>query len=254
MGSGLKTVMVVDDSKTFVMYLGLLLRRMGYGIIPARSGLEALKLFNTAIPDVILLDLEMPEMHGIELLRHIRSDAALARVPVVIVSVDIREQSRALCQELGCSAFLDKPVVLRALHEVLQRCLAFPGQRQGLRASFGRKIILDVAGARSECHAVILSEGGIYLRSGEPLAKGTAVHVELNLEGAGSMRLAGTVIYTREVFADSSGMEPGMAIEFTMIPPQEAAALRGYVTGLLAGDIIGEPDEAVIGFLEGSQL
>jgi len=250
MESSLKTVMVVDDSKTFVMYVGLLLRRMGYGVIPAGSGLEALRLFRTAIPDVILLDLEMPEMHGIELLRHIRADSALSAVPVVIVSVDIGEASRVLCGDLGCSGFLDKPVALLPLHEALKACTSFPGRgpRQGLRASYGRKVVLEVDGSSFEHHAVTLSEGGIYLRSSAPLPAGTEVRVELRLEGTGGMRLAGTVIYTREVFADSSGMEPGMAIAFSAVPEGEGALLRAYVTGLLAGDIVGERHEAVLDY------
>ncbi len=107
-GSG--NVLVVDDDPTVVDAIRLVLERMGeYAVTVARSGRECLNKVRTEQPALILLDIHMPEMDGLEVLRQLRSRPECSHIPVLIVSVDARLEKMAACFEAGADGFLIKP-------------------------------------------------------------------------------------------------------------------------------------------------
>jgi chemosensory pili system protein ChpA (sensor histidine kinase/response regulator) len=104
-------VMVVDDSLTMRKVLSRSLEREGYIVTTAKDGMDALqKLQEYRLPDIILLDIEMPRMDGFELARHIRDDKVMAHIPIIIISSRTAEKHRNVAKELGVNAFLGKPV------------------------------------------------------------------------------------------------------------------------------------------------
>lgn len=105
------TVMVVDDSLTMRKVLSRSLEREGYIVTTAKDGMDALqKLQEYSLPDIMLLDIEMPRMDGFELARNIRDDKAMAHIPIIIISSRTAEKHRNVAKELGVNAFLGKPV------------------------------------------------------------------------------------------------------------------------------------------------
>lgn len=103
------TVMVVDDSLSARNSLGQLLQDTGYSVVSARDGVEAMELLQTETPFVVLADLEMPRMDGIELTRHIRSNERLQRLPVVMITSRSQKKHRQEAEAAGVSAYLTKP-------------------------------------------------------------------------------------------------------------------------------------------------
>jgi chemosensory pili system protein ChpA (sensor histidine kinase/response regulator) len=104
-------VMVVDDSLTMRKVLSRSLEREGYIVTTAKDGMDALqKLQEYRLPDIILLDIEMPRMDGFELARNIRDDKVMAHIPIIIISSRTAEKHRNVARELGVNAFLGKPV------------------------------------------------------------------------------------------------------------------------------------------------
>ena len=79
-------VLVVDDSMSVRRAVATLLEDHGYDVMLARDGLEAVKSMEVARPDVLLTDLEMPNMNGLELAAHVRSRAELASLPVIMIT------------------------------------------------------------------------------------------------------------------------------------------------------------------------
>jgi chemosensory pili system protein ChpA (sensor histidine kinase/response regulator) len=102
-------VMVVDDSITVRRVTQRLLERNGMRVITARDGLDAVTLLQDHVPDIILLDIEMPRMDGYEVAGHVRNDPRLAEVPIIMITSRVGEKHRARAIELGVNDYLGKP-------------------------------------------------------------------------------------------------------------------------------------------------
>jgi CheY-like chemotaxis protein len=100
-------ILVVDDSKFSRNRAIEALRRAGHEVFEASDGEVGLKMVATLAPDCVLLDMLMPVLDGPGFLSHLRAGGS--DLPVVVVTADIQESTRALCENLGVSGFLQKP-------------------------------------------------------------------------------------------------------------------------------------------------
>ncbi len=103
--------MVVDDSITVRRVTQRFLTRNGYLVQLAKDGLDALEQLQQAstLPDVILLDIEMPRMDGFDLTRNIRADARLHDLPIIMITSRIADKHRNYAAQLGVNHYLGKP-------------------------------------------------------------------------------------------------------------------------------------------------
>jgi CheY-like chemotaxis protein len=101
-------VLVVDDEDLVRRVIGTLLRRAGFEVDEARDGLEALACLRTALPDLVLTDLDMPRCTGEELCAAIKRDHATTHIPVLLMTGGQADESRM--RAAGCSAVLYKPL------------------------------------------------------------------------------------------------------------------------------------------------
>ena len=102
-------ILVVDDEKDIVELISFHLQREGYGVIPAYTGEDALELLKTEMPDLVVLDLMLPGIQGLEVCRHIRSAPAYSDMPVIILSAKGAEADRVLGLEMGADDYITKP-------------------------------------------------------------------------------------------------------------------------------------------------
>ncbi|GAB4483758.1 MAG: response regulator [Thermodesulfovibrionales bacterium] len=105
-----KKILVVDDEPQNVKLLSSLLEAVGYQTVSASNGSEALERMRESIPDLVLLDVMMPEMDGFETCDMIKSDPAMQTVPVVIVSALADRDSKLKGLNVGANEFLTKPI------------------------------------------------------------------------------------------------------------------------------------------------
>jgi len=105
----LPTVMVVDDSLTVRKITGRLLAREGYQVILAKDGVEALEHLLDVIPDVMIVDIEMPRMDGFDLTRNIRADEQLKSIPIIMITSRTADKHRNFAFEIGVNNYLGKP-------------------------------------------------------------------------------------------------------------------------------------------------
>jgi len=103
------TIMIVDDSLTVRKVTCRLLEREGCDVVIAKNGIEAIESLQEIIPDVMLIDLEMPKMNGFELIEKIRANPAIAHIPIIIISSRTADKHRKIAQDLGINIFLGKP-------------------------------------------------------------------------------------------------------------------------------------------------
>jgi chemosensory pili system protein ChpA (sensor histidine kinase/response regulator) len=101
--------LVVDDSITVRRVTQRLLERNGMRVMTAKDGIDALSILQDHIPDVILLDIEMPRMDGYELATQVRADARLTDIPIVMITSRAGEKHRARAIEIGVNDYLGKP-------------------------------------------------------------------------------------------------------------------------------------------------
>jgi DNA-binding response OmpR family regulator len=110
-------IMVVDDDPDTLSILVRYIRREGFTVVEVSSGVECLRRVRQNPPDVILLDLMMPEMDGFEVCHALRIDSATAEIPVIMLTARDDVEARVQGMELGVSEFIAKPVVRRELTE-----------------------------------------------------------------------------------------------------------------------------------------
>ncbi len=115
-------VMIVDDSLTVRKITSRLLQREGFAVTTAKDGVDALQLLGEQVPDVILLDIEMPRMDGFEFAKTIKGDPKFVNVPIIMITSRTAEKHRSRAAELGVDLYLGKPYqedeLLRHLREM----------------------------------------------------------------------------------------------------------------------------------------
>jgi chemosensory pili system protein ChpA (sensor histidine kinase/response regulator) len=120
-----RCALVVDDSITVRRVTQRLLERNGMRVLTAKDGVEAVALLQDNVPDIILLDIEMPRMDGYEVAAHVRNDARLSDIPIVMITSRVSEKHRARAIELGVDDYLGKPYqenqLLDAIEPLLDR-------------------------------------------------------------------------------------------------------------------------------------
>jgi phosphate regulon transcriptional regulator PhoB len=124
-------VLIVEDEPDIRDLLVFHLEREGYQVTKSRSGVEALRLAQASPPDLVLLDLMLPEMDGLEVCRRLRRDPATQAVPIVMLTARGDEVDRVLGLELGADDYVVKPFSPRELvariRAVLRRARPSPG-------------------------------------------------------------------------------------------------------------------------------
>ena len=108
-GSQALSVMVVDDSITVRKVTARLMERHGHEVVTAKDGVDAFDQLQERIPDIILLDVEMPRMDGFELATHIRNSERLKNIPIIMITSRTGDKHRNRAMEIGVNRYLGKP-------------------------------------------------------------------------------------------------------------------------------------------------
>lgn len=243
-----KNILIISDNKTFLMYLGLLLRRFEFRVMVAEKKAAAYKFLKMFGPDLIMLDAQMKTANADSVIKYLKADRKLSKIPLVIVSEDKNSKTILKYKDLGCYEYFAKPVKIGRLHHVLQNCffLLHGTNRRHLRTSFNGKVTITHNGVRHRLYTETISEGGMYVWKKEPFREGTEVDVTLPLKDRRYLRMKGTVIYMKRLFSDFFEPPPGMAIEFKDLTEKTSEALEKYLLDLIAEDILKNQEEPVI--------
>lgn len=113
--NGVHRVLVVEDNPLNLKLVRDVLTASGYEVVPAITGEEGVSLAASCRPDLVLMDLQLPDFDGYEALRRLREDAALATVPVVAVTAFAMREDRERARTSGFDGYLEKPISIREL-------------------------------------------------------------------------------------------------------------------------------------------
>ena len=136
-----KTVLIVEDNELNMKLFHDLLEAHGYTTVATRNGIEALDLARQHRPDLILMDIQLPEVSGLEVTKWLKEDPELKTIPVVAVTAFAMKGDEERIRKGGCEAYLSKPISVPKFIETIRRFLgvglSMPAVRRG-NATVGR--------------------------------------------------------------------------------------------------------------------
>jgi two-component system cell cycle response regulator DivK len=120
-GGATKTVLIVEDNELNMKLFHDLLDAHGYRTLQTRNGMDALKLARDQRPDLILMDIQLPEVSGLEVTKWLKEDDELRRIPVVAVTAFAMKGDEERIRQGGCEAYISKPISVGTLIDTVRR-------------------------------------------------------------------------------------------------------------------------------------
>ena len=134
----LYNVLIVEDDRQMAQSLAAQIGVLGHTVAIAYGPRMALQQLNQVIPDVILMDINMPGLNGLEVLRFLRRDPITANVPVIVVSANDSQEMIHAALRAGANAYIVKPPIIEAIEEALDRVVQLPPSLGGAPAQAPR--------------------------------------------------------------------------------------------------------------------
>ncbi len=119
-----KRVLCVEDNSVNMLLVSRIVEAEGHELIKAEDGPRALDILSETVPDIILLDINLPGIDGLELARRFKADERLAPVPLVATTAQVLVGDRERCLEAGCDDYLPKPLDIRKLRQIIRDYLS----------------------------------------------------------------------------------------------------------------------------------
>jgi two-component system cell cycle response regulator DivK len=117
----MSTILIIEDNDKNMKLARDVLKAKGYATLEAVTGEEGVKLAKEKVPDLVLMDIQLPGINGIEAFRQIRADAKTARIPVVALTASVTPTDRSEINAAGFDAFIGKPISLKEFLETVKR-------------------------------------------------------------------------------------------------------------------------------------
>jgi len=227
-----KKLLLVDDVELFLHLERTILKRKSFSISTAKSGTEALEIARSTKPDIILLDMFMPDINGDDVCRILKSDPETKDIPVIIVTMDSKLGSKERCIEAGCDGFIYKPINKDVLIATVEEHLAI--RKRNFRR-VPTRLQCDVRIKDVDVSALIynISQTGAFIAMDTVPELGEKHELEFTLPGADEpIKTQAAVRWTGSI--DKEG-PPGVGFVFITIEERERELIRAFIDGLLPG-------------------
>jgi DNA-binding response OmpR family regulator len=203
-------ILVVDDDLDSLKLIGLMLQRQGYQVIAAPDGANALTQAESERPDLILLDIMMPDMDGYEVTRRLKSDPRLSSIPVMIFSAKSSADDKIAGFEAGADDYLTKPTHPTELASRIKVLIARSGVEKPAPAARSKGAVVATVGVRGGAGSTTLA-----LNLGAVLAREETKAIVADLQHG-----AGMVSYALG-FSQSAGLSHLLDLEIDKLTPEE---------------------------------
>ena len=225
-----KRILLVDDARISLLLSETFLTRKSFEIFTAGGGREALSLIATHQPDLVIVDLYMPDMDGDLVCRQLKQDPVTAAIPVIILTASGDTETEQRCLEAGCSAFVVKPVKKETLLQAVERTLQI-AQRKHVRAQVELECQVQLNQETCVSRILSLSQKGAFIATETPLQPGEESEIYFSLPG-GRPAIA-TTVSVKWIGRMTSSGPLGMGVEFTAVDHRERVSIQDYVEDLL---------------------
>ncbi|MEK6744390.1 MAG: response regulator [Nitrospirota bacterium] len=220
-----KFVLVVDNNARDSFQAGMMLQNFGYSVTTVKTAEEALEFISIAVPALIVMELVLPGMNGVDLLTRIRKEPSLVKIPIIVQTSipDIKVQDR--CYEAGCTLYLNKPVDAESLYRAVQESLERT-PRKNVRIPTFLKASVDGGGIGAE-FVTVISSMGMFVKTLHPQPKGTIHGVSFILSKK-IIKVEAQVLYSYG-FGEGPSKDPGMGMKFITISSEDQALIQAYI-------------------------
>ncbi len=219
-------ILLVDDVDLFLNLESTVLARSGYTTIKARGGAEALRTVRHQKPDLVVLDLSMPDLGGDDVCRLLKAYPETSPIPVILVTARHNEEDSARCRSAGADGCLSKPIPPGALLSLVDRLL---GIRHRTAERHPANIDCTLRLGDSACGGRIrtLSPRGAFVEVPLTLVRGKTMEITFYLPGAQSpLRLRSVVRWSGRMLGETGPV--GAGVEFRDLSPEAAKALEEW--------------------------
>jgi CheY-like chemotaxis protein len=231
-----RSILAVGDTTGEMGSATLLLRRFAYEVIAASTAGEAIERISTVVPVLVITELVLPGMSGMDLFHLLRQTKRTASVPVVFMIPLTDAASERRCLDAGAASCITKPVRAEELYRTVQAVIE-PVQRCDIRID--TRLSVSVNNVSLDCEKggckIELSERGMYVPMVKPYPSNRRITIQLHIKDR-TIRAEGSVLYSH-----ASGVVPykesGMGLKFIHIEPGDREFIRKFIRDEVTRDI-----------------
>ncbi len=220
-------ILVVTASSDDLFSISMLLQRFAYPVCTAQTAKQALDIIAVALPALVITDLVLPDMSGLEMLRNVKGDVRTLPILLLLPEPDACVEQRLV--EIGGSVpCLAKPVHTEDLYRAVQAVIeATPRAYLRIPTTLPvtvNKVRLDAAKGE---YIMNISENGVFVRMLKPPRRIERVSIELNINGR-TINADAVVLHSHRS-GEGTIRDPGMAVRFTAIAPEDREVIRKFI-------------------------
>ena len=227
-------ILLVDDTKLFIKLEMEYLKQSSVVVLTAGNGRQALEIARRDRPDLIFMDLNMPEMDGAQCCAALKADPELRSIPVVLVTTAGMDESIMQCRAAGCDGFLTKPIDRTAFLDMGRKFLATINRRER-RVPTSLKVLFRIDDRENSFGTCMdISSRGLYIAwSGDVMVE-DKIEVSMLVAGSSADLVEGwgRVAWINDGAARKKQKLPeGFGVELLSVPEESAALIRKFLVG-----------------------
>ncbi len=239
-GNAKDFVLVVDSEPQSLIFTSMIIQRLEYHACSALGVGNALEIASASAPSLVITDLYLKGLSGIDLLERLRQKPATSAIPVVIMTRELTPEVEQRCCQAGAAACLEKPIKVSELYQAIHPLIDPGTRRKDVRIGTRLSLIVDdrpLDCVDGEC-AVNLSVNGVYLRTKRSYPPNSQVRVRLTLNEE-VIEAEARVVHCRPPEDGSSGMW-GVGLQFLKTSPAAGEIIRRFINDEVTHGIEGE--------------
>jgi len=226
-----KKILIADDVEIFLMLEKTVLNRQEFELMTARGGRSILKVIRESEPDLVFMNLYMPEMNGDDCCRIIKEEETSRNIPVVMVTQGDREDDLEKCRRSGCDEILLKPIKRHDFMSTTRKFLHVK-ERADQRCKTRLLVHYSVNSHNSfSDYSIDLNSGGLFLETNKSLMVDAPFNIEFKLPTNGpTIQCKARGAWVNDVKdCKKPNLPTGIGLQFLDLPPDDMNAIRDYI-------------------------
>ncbi len=221
-------LLIVDCDPNHLFYAAMLLQRLEYNICTAKTAEEALEMISVALPALVITEINLTGMSGLELTRRLKANGRTVTVPVIAVTEKFTQTVELECGQNGCVTCIRKPIQAEELYRTVQDVIENT-PRSAMRVFTHLAVTvndIELDYEKGEFVSV-LSEKGLYIRTLKPYPKKALIHIQMFINN--NSVSSDALVLSSHAFGEGPFKEPGMGLQITRITSQAQGVIRQYI-------------------------